>query len=85
MQEQENIQVLPRMFLCVLVANKWIHEYGQEFKHRCSLNPEEWHESKCALGPGEDQLFIIIIIIAGRNEATAWDEEGAVNSVKGLP
>ncbi|KAM7399106.1 hypothetical protein PAMP_018398 [Pampus punctatissimus] len=23
------------------VANKWIHEYGQEFKHRCSLNPEE--------------------------------------------
>ncbi|KAM9359563.1 prolyl 4-hydroxylase subunit alpha-3 [Symphorus nematophorus] len=23
------------------VANKWIHEYGQEFHHRCSLNPEE--------------------------------------------
>uniref|UniRef100_A0A672Y768 Prolyl 4-hydroxylase subunit alpha-3 n=1 Tax=Sphaeramia orbicularis TaxID=375764 RepID=A0A672Y768_9TELE len=23
------------------VANKWIHEYGQEFQHRCSLNPEE--------------------------------------------
>ncbi|KAM7412851.1 hypothetical protein PAMA_020304 [Pampus argenteus] len=23
------------------VANKWIHEYGQEFTHRCSLNPEE--------------------------------------------
>uniref|UniRef100_A0A3Q3XDH7 Prolyl 4-hydroxylase subunit alpha-3 n=1 Tax=Mola mola TaxID=94237 RepID=A0A3Q3XDH7_MOLML len=22
-------------------ANKWIHEYGQEFQHRCSLNPEE--------------------------------------------
>ncbi|XP_019723225.1 prolyl 4-hydroxylase subunit alpha-3 [Hippocampus comes] len=23
------------------VANKWIHEYGQEFRHGCSLNPEE--------------------------------------------
>ncbi|XP_026188225.1 prolyl 4-hydroxylase subunit alpha-3 [Mastacembelus armatus] len=23
------------------VANKWIHEYGQEFQNRCSLNPEE--------------------------------------------
>ncbi|KAK2846824.1 hypothetical protein Q5P01_009823 [Channa striata] len=23
------------------VANKWIHEYGQEFHHRCSLNPAE--------------------------------------------
>ncbi|XP_026233621.1 prolyl 4-hydroxylase subunit alpha-3 [Anabas testudineus] len=23
------------------VANKWIHEYGQEFLHRCSLNPAE--------------------------------------------
>ncbi|XP_063763414.1 prolyl 4-hydroxylase subunit alpha-3 [Eleginops maclovinus] len=23
------------------VANKWIHEHGQEFHHRCSLNPEE--------------------------------------------
>ncbi|KAF7653277.1 hypothetical protein LDENG_00085230 [Lucifuga dentata] len=23
------------------VANKWIHEYGQEFQHGCSLNPEE--------------------------------------------
>ncbi|XP_072248287.1 prolyl 4-hydroxylase subunit alpha-3 [Leuresthes tenuis] len=23
------------------VANKWIHEYGQEFHHRCSLNPDE--------------------------------------------
>ncbi|XP_015239359.1 PREDICTED: prolyl 4-hydroxylase subunit alpha-3 [Cyprinodon variegatus] len=23
------------------VANKWIHEYGQEFQHRCSLNPKE--------------------------------------------
>ncbi|XP_041797044.1 prolyl 4-hydroxylase subunit alpha-3 [Chelmon rostratus] len=23
------------------VANKWIHEHGQEFRHRCSLNPEE--------------------------------------------
>uniref|UniRef100_A0A8C2WWL5 Prolyl 4-hydroxylase subunit alpha-3 n=1 Tax=Cyclopterus lumpus TaxID=8103 RepID=A0A8C2WWL5_CYCLU len=23
------------------VANKWIHEHGQEFQHRCSLNPEE--------------------------------------------
>ncbi|XP_031590793.2 prolyl 4-hydroxylase subunit alpha-3 isoform X1 [Oreochromis aureus] len=23
------------------VANKWIHEYGQEFQHRCSLNPQE--------------------------------------------
>ncbi|CAF95476.1 unnamed protein product, partial [Tetraodon nigroviridis] len=23
------------------VANKWIHEYGQEFLRRCSLNPEE--------------------------------------------
>ncbi|XP_029028312.1 prolyl 4-hydroxylase subunit alpha-3 isoform X2 [Betta splendens] len=23
------------------VANKWIHEFGQEFLHRCSLNPEE--------------------------------------------
>ncbi|KAI4814904.1 prolyl 4-hydroxylase subunit alpha-3 isoform X1 [Pseudochaenichthys georgianus] len=23
------------------VANKWIHEHGQEFLHRCSLNPEE--------------------------------------------
>ncbi|RVE65069.1 hypothetical protein OJAV_G00131780 [Oryzias javanicus] len=23
------------------VANKWVHEYGQEFHHRCSLNPEE--------------------------------------------
>lgn len=23
------------------VANKWIHEYGQEFQRRCSLNPEE--------------------------------------------
>ncbi|KAF3693149.1 Prolyl 4-hydroxylase subunit alpha-3 [Channa argus] len=23
------------------VANKWIHEYGQEFQHRCSLNPDE--------------------------------------------
>ncbi|XP_013880673.1 prolyl 4-hydroxylase subunit alpha-3 [Austrofundulus limnaeus] len=23
------------------VANKWIHEYGQEFERRCSLNPEE--------------------------------------------
>ncbi|XP_056118417.1 prolyl 4-hydroxylase subunit alpha-3 isoform X2 [Rhinichthys klamathensis goyatoka] len=23
------------------VANKWVHEYGQEFRHRCSLNPEE--------------------------------------------
>ncbi|XP_034720055.1 prolyl 4-hydroxylase subunit alpha-3 isoform X2 [Etheostoma cragini] len=22
------------------VANKWIHEHGQEFQHRCSLNPE---------------------------------------------
>ncbi|MED6244803.1 Prolyl 4-hydroxylase subunit alpha-3 [Ataeniobius toweri] len=22
------------------VANKWIHEYGQEFQRRCSLNPE---------------------------------------------
>ncbi|XP_030295628.1 prolyl 4-hydroxylase subunit alpha-3 isoform X1 [Sparus aurata] len=23
------------------VANKWIHEHGQEFQHRCSLNPDE--------------------------------------------
>ncbi|XP_028275241.1 prolyl 4-hydroxylase subunit alpha-3 [Parambassis ranga] len=23
------------------VANKWIHEYGQEFQHRCSLKPDE--------------------------------------------
>ncbi|XP_051963027.1 prolyl 4-hydroxylase subunit alpha-3 [Xyrauchen texanus] len=23
------------------VANKWVHEYGQEFRRRCSLNPEE--------------------------------------------
>ncbi|XP_062328778.1 prolyl 4-hydroxylase subunit alpha-3 isoform X3 [Osmerus eperlanus] len=23
------------------VANKWIHEYGQEFQRRCSTNPEE--------------------------------------------
>ncbi|XP_041851635.1 prolyl 4-hydroxylase subunit alpha-3 isoform X2 [Melanotaenia boesemani] len=23
------------------VANKWVHEYGQEFQHRCSLNPDE--------------------------------------------
>ncbi|KAM3875103.1 prolyl 4-hydroxylase subunit alpha-3 [Diretmus argenteus] len=23
------------------VANKWIHEYGQEFQRRCSLNPED--------------------------------------------
>ncbi|XP_075957014.1 prolyl 4-hydroxylase subunit alpha-3 [Anarhichas minor] len=23
------------------VANKWIHEHGQEFQHRCSLDPEE--------------------------------------------
>ncbi|XP_058601450.1 prolyl 4-hydroxylase subunit alpha-3 isoform X3 [Onychostoma macrolepis] len=23
------------------VANKWVHEYGQEFQRRCSLNPEE--------------------------------------------
>ncbi|XP_034557848.1 prolyl 4-hydroxylase subunit alpha-3 isoform X1 [Notolabrus celidotus] len=23
------------------VANKWIHEHGQEFHHRCNLNPEE--------------------------------------------
>uniref|UniRef100_A0A8C6TFG5 Prolyl 4-hydroxylase subunit alpha-3 n=1 Tax=Neogobius melanostomus TaxID=47308 RepID=A0A8C6TFG5_9GOBI len=23
------------------VANKWIHEYGQEFNHRCTLNPNE--------------------------------------------
>uniref|UniRef100_A0A3B3ZJY9 Prolyl 4-hydroxylase alpha subunit domain-containing protein n=1 Tax=Periophthalmus magnuspinnatus TaxID=409849 RepID=A0A3B3ZJY9_9GOBI len=23
------------------VANKWIHEYGQEFTHRCTLNPDE--------------------------------------------
>uniref|UniRef100_G3PBH4 Prolyl 4-hydroxylase, alpha polypeptide III n=1 Tax=Gasterosteus aculeatus TaxID=69293 RepID=G3PBH4_GASAC len=23
------------------VANKWIHEHGQEFQRRCSLNPEE--------------------------------------------
>ncbi|KAK7883076.1 hypothetical protein WMY93_029250 [Mugilogobius chulae] len=23
------------------VANKWIHEYGQEFNHRCTLNPDE--------------------------------------------
>ncbi|KAM9318730.1 prolyl 4-hydroxylase subunit alpha-3 [Pholidichthys leucotaenia] len=23
------------------VANKWIHEHGQEFQHRCSLNSEE--------------------------------------------
>ncbi|KAM8853168.1 prolyl 4-hydroxylase subunit alpha-3 isoform 2-T2 [Synchiropus picturatus] len=23
------------------VANKWIHEHGQEFQHRCSMNPEE--------------------------------------------
>ncbi|XP_061733352.1 prolyl 4-hydroxylase subunit alpha-3-like isoform X1 [Nerophis ophidion] len=23
------------------VANKWIHEHGQEFRHACSLNPEE--------------------------------------------
>ncbi|XP_020784324.1 prolyl 4-hydroxylase subunit alpha-3 isoform X2 [Boleophthalmus pectinirostris] len=23
------------------VANKWIHEYGQEFNHRCTLNPHE--------------------------------------------
>uniref|UniRef100_A0A3B3ZK04 Prolyl 4-hydroxylase subunit alpha-3 n=1 Tax=Periophthalmus magnuspinnatus TaxID=409849 RepID=A0A3B3ZK04_9GOBI len=22
-------------------ANKWIHEYGQEFTHRCTLNPDE--------------------------------------------
>lgn len=27
--------------LYVPVANKWIHEYGQEFQHRCSLNPDE--------------------------------------------
>lgn len=30
------------MFIYVPVANKWIHEYGQEFLRRCSLNPEEW-------------------------------------------
>lgn len=30
------------IFLYVPVANKWIHEHGQEFQHRCSLNPEEW-------------------------------------------
>uniref|UniRef100_A0A9J7X299 Prolyl 4-hydroxylase subunit alpha-3 n=2 Tax=Cyprinus carpio TaxID=7962 RepID=A0A9J7X299_CYPCA len=23
------------------VANKWVHEFGQEFQRRCSLNPEE--------------------------------------------
>uniref|UniRef100_A0A671SN96 procollagen-proline 4-dioxygenase n=1 Tax=Sinocyclocheilus anshuiensis TaxID=1608454 RepID=A0A671SN96_9TELE len=23
------------------VANKWVHEYGQEFQRHCSLNPEE--------------------------------------------
>ncbi|KAJ3590476.1 hypothetical protein NHX12_008427 [Muraenolepis orangiensis] len=23
------------------VANKWIHEHGQEFRRRCTLNPEE--------------------------------------------
>ncbi|XP_054650244.1 prolyl 4-hydroxylase subunit alpha-3 isoform X2 [Dunckerocampus dactyliophorus] len=23
------------------VANKWIHEHGQEFRHACSLNPDE--------------------------------------------
>lgn len=28
------------------VANKWVHEYGQEFRRRCSLNPEEWKEQE---------------------------------------
>ncbi|XP_055052055.1 prolyl 4-hydroxylase subunit alpha-3 [Misgurnus anguillicaudatus] len=23
------------------VANKWVHEYGQEFRRRCSINPDE--------------------------------------------
>lgn len=31
---------VPTLFF-VPVANKWIHEYGQEFRHGCSLNPEE--------------------------------------------
>lgn len=32
----------PFCFLYLTVANKWIHEHGQEFQHRCSLNPDEW-------------------------------------------
>ncbi|XP_034024242.1 prolyl 4-hydroxylase subunit alpha-3 [Thalassophryne amazonica] len=31
----------PVLFGDKWVANKWIHEYGQEFQRRCSLNPEE--------------------------------------------
>lgn len=38
------------VYLCVPVANKWIHEYGQEFQHRCSLNPQEWRGGAIA-GP----------------------------------
>lgn len=30
------------VFQCFPVANKWIHEHGQEFLHPCSLNPDEW-------------------------------------------
>lgn len=35
----------------ILVANKWIHEYGQEFQRRCSLNPEEWDGWSNSCGP----------------------------------
>lgn len=33
------------------MANKWIHEYGQEFQHPCSLNPEEWEGLNISWAP----------------------------------
>ena len=29
------------VFSFLLVCNKWIHEYGQEFRRRCGKTPEE--------------------------------------------
>ena len=39
-------QFLPQMFANDVfsfysVCNKWIHEYGQEFRRRCGKTPEE--------------------------------------------
>lgn len=58
------------VFLCLPVANKWIHEYGQEFLHPCTLNPDEW--DGWITGPLQARDLASTI---GRHAERRWEPE----------
>lgn len=63
------------VFLYIPVANKWIHEYGQEFQHRCSLNPDEWEGWSSSWAPFRSEEPASTIERHPRRQREVWSRK----------